>query len=215
MYAYTFHNINSISGSDGRHSSVKSTASEGSCSLTTVDLKSFKDTWNQEIRHNKETWKAHAAKDFEENAKKGAVAQEENEAEEETESKKIVDRPSTGHEEMKTDAEEQEEVENRRQQEKRQPKEKRDNNPGRTEASLQGSKPSYMDKKKPDSHTGTQLQQCQNDPQPDCPPVHYYKRPSYCAGTYRLLKSKVTDIQPIDARWKARKLQCISLRRRK
>uniref|UniRef100_A0A8C4HJ92 Phosphodiesterase n=1 Tax=Dicentrarchus labrax TaxID=13489 RepID=A0A8C4HJ92_DICLA len=54
--------VNSISGSDGKHSSVKSTGSEGSCSLTTVDFKSFKGTWNQEIRHNRDTWKAQAAK---------------------------------------------------------------------------------------------------------------------------------------------------------
>uniref|UniRef100_A0A4W6F0M8 Phosphodiesterase n=1 Tax=Lates calcarifer TaxID=8187 RepID=A0A4W6F0M8_LATCA len=33
-----------------------------SCSLTTVDFKSFKVTWNQEIHHNRELWKAQAAK---------------------------------------------------------------------------------------------------------------------------------------------------------
>ncbi len=62
LCVYTVHSVNSISGSDGKHSSVKSTGSEGSCSLTTVDFKSFKVSWNQEIHHNRETWKAQAAK---------------------------------------------------------------------------------------------------------------------------------------------------------
>uniref|UniRef100_A0A3B5AYK7 Phosphodiesterase n=1 Tax=Stegastes partitus TaxID=144197 RepID=A0A3B5AYK7_9TELE len=52
----------STGGSDGKHSSVKSTGSEGSCSLTTVDFKSFKATWNQEICRNRETWKAQGAR---------------------------------------------------------------------------------------------------------------------------------------------------------
>lgn len=60
--ACTFHSVNSVSGSDGKHSCVKSTGSEGSCSLTAVDFKSFKVTWIREIRQNKETWKALAAK---------------------------------------------------------------------------------------------------------------------------------------------------------
>uniref|UniRef100_A0A671WQC8 Phosphodiesterase n=1 Tax=Sparus aurata TaxID=8175 RepID=A0A671WQC8_SPAAU len=54
--------VNSVSGSDGKHSCLKSTGSEGSCSLTAVDFKSFKVTWIREIRQNKETWKALAAK---------------------------------------------------------------------------------------------------------------------------------------------------------
>ncbi|XP_060920553.1 dual specificity calcium/calmodulin-dependent 3',5'-cyclic nucleotide phosphodiesterase 1C-like isoform X1 [Labrus mixtus] len=51
-----------INGSDGKTSSVKSTGSEGCCSLASVDFKSFKVTWNKEIRHNRETWKTQAAK---------------------------------------------------------------------------------------------------------------------------------------------------------
>lgn len=62
LHIYTSHSVNSISGSDEKHSSVKSTASEGSSSLTTVDFNSFKITWNREIHHNKETWKAQAAR---------------------------------------------------------------------------------------------------------------------------------------------------------
>ncbi|XP_044032677.1 calcium/calmodulin-dependent 3',5'-cyclic nucleotide phosphodiesterase 1C-like isoform X1 [Siniperca chuatsi] len=204
--------VNSISGSDGKHSSVKSTGSEGSCSLTTVDFKNFKVTWNQDIRHNRETWKAQAAKDLEENAKKEAEkgSQEENETEEEKASKRTVDRPNTGKKEIKTD------VENRRQQEERQPKEDEgENNPGEAAGSRLGSGSNYPDKKKPGGHIEKQQRQCHNDPQPDCHLIHYCKRPSYCASSYRLVRSKVTEMRPIDARGKARRLQRISLRRRK
>lgn len=61
-HVYTVHSDHSVSGSDGKRSSVKSTGSEGSCSLTTVDFKGFKVTWNKEIHHNRETWKNQATK---------------------------------------------------------------------------------------------------------------------------------------------------------
>lgn len=52
--------------SDGKRTNVKSTGSEGStahnCSLLSVDLKSFKDTWNEEVHQNREKWKSQAAK---------------------------------------------------------------------------------------------------------------------------------------------------------
>uniref|UniRef100_A0A8B9LMR4 Phosphodiesterase n=1 Tax=Astyanax mexicanus TaxID=7994 RepID=A0A8B9LMR4_ASTMX len=41
---------------------VKSTGSEGSTSLLSVDFKSFKATWNDEVHQNREKWKAQAAK---------------------------------------------------------------------------------------------------------------------------------------------------------
>ncbi|TMS09208.1 Calcium/calmodulin-dependent 3',5'-cyclic nucleotide phosphodiesterase 1C, partial [Larimichthys crocea] len=199
--------VNSISGSDGKHSSVKSTGSEGSCSLTTVDFKSFKVTWTQEIRHNKDTWKAQAAKDLEAKKEANEGDHQENEAEEKKESKRTVDRPSAGQEDMNTDIKGQEEAEDRKQQEEQHPKEE----DGPAAGSLLRSGPNLTDKK----NTGMQQQQCQNEPQPDCPLIYYYKRPSYCASSYRLLRSKVTEMRPIDARGKARRLQRISLRRRK
>lgn len=61
-YMPILYSVTSVSGSDGKQSSMKSIGSEGSCTLTNVDLKSFKITWNQEIIHNRETWKAQAAK---------------------------------------------------------------------------------------------------------------------------------------------------------
>ncbi|KAM7390871.1 hypothetical protein PAMA_008865 [Pampus argenteus] len=71
--------------------------------------------------------------------------------------------------------------------------------------------PNFTDNKKLGNYT--EKQQHQNDP--DCPLIHYCKRPSYCANSYRLVRSKVTEMQPIDARGKARRLQRISLRCRK
>ncbi|XP_072535802.1 dual specificity calcium/calmodulin-dependent 3',5'-cyclic nucleotide phosphodiesterase 1A isoform X4 [Salminus brasiliensis] len=51
--------------SDGKRVSVKSTGSEGSTSLLSVDFKSFKATWNEEVQQNREKWKAQATKDLE------------------------------------------------------------------------------------------------------------------------------------------------------
>ncbi|XP_028289357.1 calcium/calmodulin-dependent 3',5'-cyclic nucleotide phosphodiesterase 1A [Parambassis ranga] len=138
------------SGSDGKHSSVKSTGSDGCCSLTTVDFKSFRGTWNQEIYQNREVWKAKADKEKE----------------------RVIG-----------DMGEKEEVENHKLQEERQLKEREG-----------GDNP---------------------DSKPECHLIHCYKRPSYCASSYRLVRSKVTEMRPIDARARARRLQRISLRRRK
>ncbi|XP_067343063.1 dual specificity calcium/calmodulin-dependent 3',5'-cyclic nucleotide phosphodiesterase 1A [Channa argus] len=201
--------LNSICGSDGKHSSVKSTGSEGSCCLTTVDIKSFSVTWNQEIHHNRELWKAQADKDLNDTAK--------TETNEEKKVVRTVDKVTTGEEEMKTDVEHQKEKEHKRQREKRQPKEEEgDNNPREAAGSLQRLHHHDTDKKNPDSHTEKQQRQHQNaDRRPDYPLINYCKRPSYCAGYYRLVRSKVTEMRPIDARGKARRLQRISLRRRK
>ncbi|MEE6517617.1 hypothetical protein FKM82_027941, partial [Ascaphus truei] len=58
--------LNSITPSDVKRSSVKSTGSEGSaslnCSILTVDFKSFKSTWNEVVQQNREKWKAQATK---------------------------------------------------------------------------------------------------------------------------------------------------------
>ncbi|TWW71466.1 hypothetical protein D4764_17G0009490 [Takifugu flavidus] len=61
----TFYSVNSISCSDG-----KSTKSDGSCSLASVDFNSFKATWIREVHQNKETWRSQAAKELEEDAQR-------------------------------------------------------------------------------------------------------------------------------------------------
>uniref|UniRef100_A0A8C1UCQ8 Phosphodiesterase n=1 Tax=Cyprinus carpio TaxID=7962 RepID=A0A8C1UCQ8_CYPCA len=64
--------------SDSKRSTVRGTGSESgtslNCSISAVDFKTFKSTWNEEVHKNREKWKAQAAKDLEEKAK-----QEENE----------------------------------------------------------------------------------------------------------------------------------------
>ncbi|XP_075683071.1 dual specificity calcium/calmodulin-dependent 3',5'-cyclic nucleotide phosphodiesterase 1C isoform X3 [Rhinoderma darwinii] len=68
--------LNSITPSEVKRSSVKSTGSEGSaslnCSILTVDFKCFKNTWYEVVQQNREKWKAQGAKDAEERAKKDA-----------------------------------------------------------------------------------------------------------------------------------------------
>ncbi|XP_029314105.1 LOW QUALITY PROTEIN: calcium/calmodulin-dependent 3',5'-cyclic nucleotide phosphodiesterase 1C [Cottoperca gobio] len=176
---------NSISGS------VKSTGSEASCSLTTVDFKCLKVTWNKEIYKNRETWKAQAAKDLKEKV------QEDGQVEKDTEEEQQLSRPNTA----------QEQVEQRG--ERNAEEEEGDSKPGGASGSPD------TDKKEPGGHTERKQRQCQSTPQPECPLIHYCKRPSYSYSSHRLVRSKVTEMRPIDARGKARRLQRISLRRRK
>ncbi|GAB0184201.1 dual specificity Calcium/calmodulin-dependent 3',5'-cyclic nucleotide phosphodiesterase 1C [Grus japonensis] len=74
MSGFRRSSLNSISPSEVKRSSVKSTGSEGSaslnCSILTVDFKSFKATWTEVVQQNREKWKAQATK--EEKAKKEA-----------------------------------------------------------------------------------------------------------------------------------------------
>nr|XP_020494273.1 calcium/calmodulin-dependent 3',5'-cyclic nucleotide phosphodiesterase 1A-like isoform X1 [Labrus bergylta] len=202
----------SINGSDGKNSSVKSAGSEGCCSLASVDFRSFKVTWNKEICHNRETWKAQAAKDLENSKNEtGEGCKEDNKTEVEKQSDRHVDMSKTRQVKMKTEEEDEEEGENKTPKEELQPTEEKGENNSRMAAdSLSGSGQNNGDKKAED-HTENQ----QNDLQQDCPLLHYCKRPSYCASSYRLVRSKVNKMRPIDARGKARRLQRISLRRRK
>lgn len=84
---------------------------------------------------------------------------QENEAEEKKESKRTVDRPSAGQEDMNTDIKGQEEAEDRKQQEEQHPKEE----DGPAAGSLLRSGPNLTDKK----NTGMQQQQCQNGTHPN------------------------------------------------
>uniref|UniRef100_A0A8C3KXI1 Phosphodiesterase n=1 Tax=Chrysolophus pictus TaxID=9089 RepID=A0A8C3KXI1_CHRPC len=76
MSGFRRSSLNSISPSEVKRSSVKSTGSEGSaslnCSILTVDFKCFKATWTEVVQQNREKWKAQATKDAEEKAKKEA-----------------------------------------------------------------------------------------------------------------------------------------------
>ncbi|XP_019364548.1 PREDICTED: calcium/calmodulin-dependent 3',5'-cyclic nucleotide phosphodiesterase 1C isoform X3 [Gavialis gangeticus] len=74
MSGFRRSSLNSISPSEVKRSSVKSTGSEGSasinCSILTVDFKCFKATWTEVVQQNREKWKAQATK--EEKAKREA-----------------------------------------------------------------------------------------------------------------------------------------------
>ncbi|NWV84659.1 PDE1C phosphodiesterase, partial [Dasyornis broadbenti] len=74
MSGFRRSSLNSISPTEVKRSSVKSTGSEGSaslnCSILTVDFKGFKASWTEVVQQNREKWKAQASK--EENAKKEA-----------------------------------------------------------------------------------------------------------------------------------------------
>uniref|UniRef100_A0A8C9RNB3 Phosphodiesterase n=1 Tax=Scleropages formosus TaxID=113540 RepID=A0A8C9RNB3_SCLFO len=72
--------LNSINSTETKRSSTRAAGSEGNaslnCSLLTVDLKNFKALWNEEVSQNREKWKAQAAKDLEEKAKREAEEKE-------------------------------------------------------------------------------------------------------------------------------------------
>nr|XP_060637628.1 dual specificity calcium/calmodulin-dependent 3',5'-cyclic nucleotide phosphodiesterase 1C isoform X4 [Anolis sagrei ordinatus] len=82
MTGFRRSSLNSISPSEVKRSSVKSTGSEGSaslnCSILTVDFKCFKTTWTELVQQNREKWKAQATKEektkkeTEENAQQGS-----------------------------------------------------------------------------------------------------------------------------------------------
>uniref|UniRef100_A0A8V0ZBM8 Phosphodiesterase n=1 Tax=Gallus gallus TaxID=9031 RepID=A0A8V0ZBM8_CHICK len=61
MSGFRRSSLNSISPSEVKRSSVKSTGSEGSaslnCSILTVDFKCFKATWTEVVQQNREKWK--------------------------------------------------------------------------------------------------------------------------------------------------------------
>ncbi|CAI5674050.1 unnamed protein product [Oreochromis niloticus] len=206
---YSFNSI----GSDRKHSSMKSTRSEGSCSLTTVDFKSFRGTWNHKIHQNREIWRAQAGKDLE--VKVTQMAEERSQEDKETNGGKdtstTVDEANMGQGKMKKESVGQE-VQNRRQQEERQTNDERNNNQAQSASILLKSVPDAI-KKSPDGHM--EKQQSQNDPQTVFPLIHYRKRPTYCTSSYRLIRAKVIEIWPIDARTKARRLQRFYSRQRK
>uniref|UniRef100_A0A8C0FE56 Phosphodiesterase n=1 Tax=Bubo bubo TaxID=30461 RepID=A0A8C0FE56_BUBBB len=108
MSGFRRSSLNSISPSEVKRSSVKSTGSEGSaslnCSILTVDFKCFKATWTEVVQQNREKWKAQATKEekakkeAEENAHQGADEKDEKKpAEDATEAKTENSKePNTG-----------------------------------------------------------------------------------------------------------------------
>uniref|UniRef100_A0A8C8AZP9 Phosphodiesterase n=1 Tax=Otus sunia TaxID=257818 RepID=A0A8C8AZP9_9STRI len=108
MSGFRRSSLNSISPSEVKRSSVKSTGSEGSaslnCSILSVDFKCFKATWTEVVQQNREKWKAQATKEekakkeAEENAHQGTDEKDEKKpAEDATEAKSENSKePNTG-----------------------------------------------------------------------------------------------------------------------
>ncbi|KAM8880574.1 dual specificity calcium/calmodulin-dependent 3',5'-cyclic nucleotide phosphodiesterase 1A [Synchiropus picturatus] len=178
--------VNSITGNEVKHSNLRAFASEGNCALTTEDFKSFRGTWQQEIQQNKETWKTQAAKD------KADAEAKKSQGEGTADSGK-TDSAS----EPKEEGRQEEMVQQRPGPDLTQ--DTGDKSPGPSSASGAEAKT--------ESHP--------NESQPESAFTYCYKRPSYCTSSYRFVRSKVSDMRPLDPRGKARRLQRLCLRRRK
>ncbi|XP_056155312.1 dual specificity calcium/calmodulin-dependent 3',5'-cyclic nucleotide phosphodiesterase 1C [Lampris incognitus] len=212
--------LNSIGGSEGKRSSVKSSGSEASgalnCSLHTVDFKCFKATWNEEVVKNREKWKAQAGKDMEEKAKREeeeVANQDKTGTQEEDKDKRDALNTEEG---SKTDGEaERQADEGNNEQVEEQPKEEEgDNDPGGAEGCTLEPGPQHSPSSEAASRTSTDTSQ-HNEPKEGCNVAHCYKRPNYCVSFYCPMKPKMCEMRPVDPRGKAKRLQHISLRRRK
>ncbi|TSK34886.1 Calcium/calmodulin-dependent 3',5'-cyclic nucleotide phosphodiesterase 1C [Bagarius yarrelli] len=231
---------------DSKRPNVKSTGSEGStthnCSLLSVDFKSFKATWNEEVHQNREKWKSQAAK--EEKIKKD---EEEKATEKETDKKQVTseEKTDTTQDKDKTENDLKNKSPNKekssltdrtivkkerdtqpepadstkakvdkKEPAEQQPKEEEGNkDPG----GINGEKPEAankrVDAKDPDTNNDTDnSQQVQNGGRTQYL-IRFTKKPSYCARSYPLSREREVERKLTDARSKAMHLQCISLRR--
>ncbi|XP_036377095.1 calcium/calmodulin-dependent 3',5'-cyclic nucleotide phosphodiesterase 1A isoform X2 [Megalops cyprinoides] len=221
--------LNSITPTDAKRSSVKSTGSEGSsslsCSLHTVDFKSFKASWYEEVQQNREKWKAQATKDLEEKARKEAEEKAEREAAE-GEDVQTADAEPAESNEAESGQTQQSQAESgqaepsqaestRKDLVEQQPKEEEgDKDPGGRNESPSKSVPRHAVAKATET-TGSNSQQVQNDLAEGYDLIRCYKRPSYCATSYLPPRDRKGEGRPADARSKAKRLQRISLRRGK
>ncbi|XP_060778112.1 dual specificity calcium/calmodulin-dependent 3',5'-cyclic nucleotide phosphodiesterase 1A isoform X2 [Neoarius graeffei] len=226
--------------SDGKRTNVKSTGSEGStahnCSLLSVDLKSFKDTWNEEVHQNREKWKTQAAKEEKANEKEADKTQDTSEEKTDTtqdkdktekeskdKSPNKVTKDSLFKEHKKVSKERETKPEpadstkakvDKKEPTEQQPKEVEGNkDPG----GVNGTKPEAsnepVDAKELDTSSDTDnSQQVQNGERTRYL-IRFTKKPSYCASSYPLPREKGAESKLTDARSKAMHLQCISLRR--
>ncbi|KAI1888815.1 hypothetical protein AGOR_G00172640, partial [Albula goreensis] len=177
--------LNSITPPDGKRSSVKSTGSEGSgslhCSLHSVDFRSFKSSWTEEVHHNREKWRTQAAKDLEEKAKKEAEEKEAQQGAEEGKEAQAADaeqaessqaKPGQAEEGQKDPAEQQPKVE------------QGDKDPGGAAESPPESTPRHgAASAMPTTGNAGERQQVHNGSAGGYHLIRYCKRPSYCASS--------------------------------
>ncbi|XP_055086251.1 dual specificity calcium/calmodulin-dependent 3',5'-cyclic nucleotide phosphodiesterase 1A [Periophthalmus magnuspinnatus] len=182
--------LNSVSGSDVK--SLRSTASEGGVPVASVDFKSFRVVWNQEIQHNCDTWKSQASIDVEDNSRKKSKVDPED-----LEDRLLKANPQKTEDTVKMKKETVD-------------KTVPVTRPVPTQRQKQSAEKSHDS-----SSQSEKIPPVPNGESHPRPIVYYYKRPSYCVRAYQVVHSKMSDMRPIDARGKARRLQRISLRRRK
>ncbi|XP_075442666.1 dual specificity calcium/calmodulin-dependent 3',5'-cyclic nucleotide phosphodiesterase 1C isoform X2 [Ascaphus truei] len=206
--------LNSITPSDVKRSSVKSTGSEGSaslnCSILTVDFKSFKSTWNEVVQQNREKWKAQATKDAEEKAKKDA----EDDVTQEKEAKK-AEEGEDKHENEKSLASKQEANKESNCGGSKSAESGQGNVNGTRLPSVSRREESSGDndnKQEKVADVGGN-QQVQNVLKPQ---LRYFKRPTYCTTTrlpsfHKKTEETAAKNRPVDQRGRMNKIQHISL----
>ncbi|XP_053350543.1 dual specificity calcium/calmodulin-dependent 3',5'-cyclic nucleotide phosphodiesterase 1A isoform X2 [Clarias gariepinus] len=232
--------------SDGKRANVKSTSTEGSTahngSLLSVDIKSFKSTWTEEVHQNREKWKTQAAK--EEKVKK---EEEEKANEKETDRKQDTseEKMDTTQDKGKTEKEAKEKSPNKDTKDSsftdHNTVKLRDTKPEPTDSSkvkadkkepreqqpkeVEGNKdPGGVNGRKPEA-ANEQVDAKELDTSSDADNsqqvqnegrgylIRFTKKPSYCASSYPMPREKGAESKLTDARSKAMHLQCISLRR--
>uniref|UniRef100_A0A8C3EW67 Phosphodiesterase n=1 Tax=Corvus moneduloides TaxID=1196302 RepID=A0A8C3EW67_CORMO len=179
MSGFRRSSLNSISPSEVKRSSVKSTGSEGSaslnCSILTVDFKCFKTTWTEVVQQNREKWKVQATK--EDKAKKEA---EENayQGTDEKERDKQDGKPGEDVKEAKTEK-------------------KKDPNPGESESADSGElkEDNKLDRKDKFSVGDESKKTDAIKPQ-----LHHLRRPTHNPGDYFPALHKKLEEHPVRGR---------------
>ncbi|KAJ8276921.1 hypothetical protein GJAV_G00069390 [Gymnothorax javanicus] len=139
--------LNNTPASEVKRSTVKSTGSEGSSSLhsplLSVDFRSFKAAWNEEVLRNREKWKAQAAKDLEEKAKKEAEEKKAQEEADRTNATEMDDaKPSESGESSKANDSSRSEKQGKANESSQPKKTSQDKQPSQDDTPSQANKPS-------------------------------------------------------------------------
>ncbi|XP_074055058.1 dual specificity calcium/calmodulin-dependent 3',5'-cyclic nucleotide phosphodiesterase 1C isoform X1 [Macrotis lagotis] len=231
--------LNSISPSDAKRSSVRSTGSEGSASINnsvlTVDYKSFKATWTEVVHINRERWRAKIPK--EEKAKREAEEKAKQEAEEkkkEMEAKIQAEEDALGKPEKKKSGEGKSQVNGGRANKSENPHGKHSSKADKSGDNKHTGDEKNKTDKKDQSNVGNESKKTDGtkrrphgSPAPSTtsssrltlpvikPPLRHFKRPAYASGSYAPSVPKKTDEHPakykmLDQRTKIKKIQSIS-----
>ncbi|XP_052397843.1 dual specificity calcium/calmodulin-dependent 3',5'-cyclic nucleotide phosphodiesterase 1A isoform X2 [Carassius gibelio] len=216
--------------SDSKRSAVRSTGSEGGtsmhCSVSAVDFKTFKSTWNEEVHKNREKWKAQAAKDLEEKAKQEENEEKAPKTDTDTQSSDSKGDNTKKEDRINTDSsvksQDKRKEDTRREKDSKRDreatgdnKEPREEEGNKDPGGLNGAQTPASDTKEPETCSDTDnSKRAHNAPtRRKYHLVRYSKKPSYCANSYLPSRSQKEDSKPTDPRSRARHLQSISLRR--